>query len=332
MAKTKALAAQASAAIMDWGDEKILAEIKTQYGANLSETEWRVFMGIGKATGLNPFMREVWCIKYGTKPATIFIGRDGYRRSAQNHPEYEYHYAMAVHSNDVFGIKNGIVEHTMNVKDPGELIGAYCVVKRKSASVAVCNYISCKEYRQQHGVWETKPATMAVKVAEAQGLRASFQELFAGTYEESESWQEEKPAAANVEVMHVHTLDASELPASVRVMPARPEDVQFSRPDTDTRREPTDEEYEEWRKTLNVTTAAEMEPKEPKRTPEQNKLMRALWAEYEVAANVTGVESDTRRKALMQSMFGVETSINLTVKQADELIKKIRELTYEATL
>ena len=34
---------------------------------------------------------------------------------------------------------------------------------------------------------------MIKKVAEAQGLRGSFQELFAGTYEESENWEADKP-------------------------------------------------------------------------------------------------------------------------------------------
>jgi hypothetical protein len=53
------------------------------------------------------------------------------------------------------------------------------------------NYVDFKEYVQSFGVWKTKPATMIKKVAEAQGLRGAFQELFAGTYEESENWKED---------------------------------------------------------------------------------------------------------------------------------------------
>ncbi len=51
---------------------------------------------------------------------------------------------------------------------------------------------------QKFGVWVGKPATMIKKVAEAQGLRASFQELFAGTYEESENWKDTPAPDASI--------------------------------------------------------------------------------------------------------------------------------------
>jgi hypothetical protein len=51
----------------------------------------------------------------------------------------------------------------------------------------VINYIETKEYDTKQSVWNTKKATMSKKVAEAQGLRSNFQELFAGTLEESET-------------------------------------------------------------------------------------------------------------------------------------------------
>ena len=180
-----------TAALVDWSNKEMQVMIRETYGKGLNEGEWNLFMGLGKATGLNPFLREIWAVKYGSNPASVFVGRDGYRRSAQAHPEYESHYAMAVYANDEFDIDNGDVRHTFNLKDRGQLIGAYCVVKRKSAAKGVINFVPLSEYKQTFGVWATKPATMIIKVAEAQGLRASFQELFAGTYEESENWKEE---------------------------------------------------------------------------------------------------------------------------------------------
>lgn len=182
---------QPAAALVNWNDKETQMQIREAYGKNLNEGEWKLFMGLGMATGLNPFLREIWAVKYGSNPASVFVGRDGYRRSAQAHQEYEYHYAMAVYANDDFSIKSGVVEHDFNPADRGELVGAYCIVKRKSASREAITWVSLSEYKQNFGVWTTKPATMIIKVAEAQGLRASFQELFAGTYEESEAWKDD---------------------------------------------------------------------------------------------------------------------------------------------
>lgn len=187
---------QQKADLLNWDDQEKQAQIKEMFGNNLTPIEWSLFLQIGKSTGLNPFLREIWAVKYGNSAASIFIGRDGYRRSAQNHPEYEYHFADAVYSNDTYKVVNGEVTHEyclgkISVKDRGTLIGAYCVVKRKSASRPAITFVDLKEYLQTFGVWKTKPATMIKKVAEAQALRASFQELFAGTYEESEDWKED---------------------------------------------------------------------------------------------------------------------------------------------
>lgn len=160
--------------------------------ATLTTGEFKTFVEIGRATGLNPFLREIWAVKYKNNPASIFIGRDGYRKSAQTHKDYEHHTVDAVYDNDEFEFMDGKVRHKYNLKDRGSLVGAYCIVQRKGAKLPAFNYVEYGEYKQPFGVWIQKPATMIKKVAEAQGLRGSFQELFAGTYEESENWQAEE--------------------------------------------------------------------------------------------------------------------------------------------
>jgi hypothetical protein len=87
-------------------------------------------------------------------------------------------------------VTNGVISHTINLKDRGILSGAYCIVKRKSASQSVYVYVSLKEYKQPFGNWNTMPETMIKKVAEAQALRMCFQDVFAGTYDEAERWEE----------------------------------------------------------------------------------------------------------------------------------------------
>lgn len=195
-----------STQLVKWGEPTQMAEIKKLYAKDLTDEEFQIFVGIGQSTGLNPFLREIWAVKYGGKAASIFIGRDGYRKAAQANPEYDYHTSDAVYSKDTFKVRNGEIEHDYAQGDRGNLVGAYSVVKRRSATKAIYVYVQFVEYYQGHKdssgkikntsygkpmgptLWDTKPATMIAKVAEAQALRMAFQEIFAGTYSEAEDW------------------------------------------------------------------------------------------------------------------------------------------------
>lgn len=191
----------------------------------LSKQEFITYIEIGRLTGLNPFLREIWAVKYGKKAASIFIGRDGYRKSAQRHEKYESHSADAVYEKDSFFAKNGEVTHTYAKEGRGELLGAYCIVHRKGAKFPAYNYVEFNEYYLGHKkadgsikstkygpmkptLWDSKPATMIKKVAEAQGLRGSFQELFAGTYEESEQWEAEEAQKPKI-IVKENVIDVS---------------------------------------------------------------------------------------------------------------------------
>lgn len=169
-----------------WKDQNKLDEVKKLFAPKLTEDEFNTFVWIGKATSLNPFLREIWAVKYQWQPANIFIGRDWYRKSAQSNKEYDYHTVDAVYSNDVFEVENWEVKHKYNITNRWDLAWAYCIVKRKGSSKSMFNFVDIKEYNTNQSVWKQKPATMIKKVAEAQWLRWTFQELFAWTYDESE--------------------------------------------------------------------------------------------------------------------------------------------------
>ena len=93
-----------------WNDNEHLQEIRKLFAPTLSDIEFKIYVGMGKATGLNPFLKEIWAIKFGKDkdgkelPAQIFIGRDGYRKGAQSHPEYDFHQSDAVYENDKFDV------------------------------------------------------------------------------------------------------------------------------------------------------------------------------------------------------------------------------------
>lgn len=176
-----------------WNCEKQLKEIR-QIVSNtpLTDIEFAFLVGLGKQTGLNPFQKEIWAVKYqATKPAQIFIGKNGYSTLAKRDPEYEYHQANAVYSKDTFLMCDDEIRHSASHIDRGDLVGAYCKVKRKSAEKATYVWVTMEEYKPKYtnsdkNLWSTIPETMIKKVAEAQALRQAFGEVCQGAYSDAE--------------------------------------------------------------------------------------------------------------------------------------------------
>jgi phage recombination protein Bet len=194
-----ALQCSTTSAMMIWDDSKKLEEIRQIFAPKLNTAEFDAFVGMGKASGLNPFLREIWAVKYqDNAPAQIFVGRDGYRKAAQRHYEYDFHECDAVYSNDKFKRNSitGEIAHEYNLKDRGELLGAYCIVKRKSSVRPSYTWVKLSEYSTGKSLWNPqtgKPETMIKKVAECQGLRAAFQDLLGGTYSDGEADSMQQP-------------------------------------------------------------------------------------------------------------------------------------------
>lgn len=186
----KALSHSTNYSLAIWDQEEFLTSVKEVFSKDLSPIEFKLFLEMGKALNLNPFLKEIWAVKFGSSAAQIFIGRDGYRKAAQRDPDYEYHYCEAVYANDVFEAKEGIYDHQFNLKDRGALRGAFCKVKKKSSERPFCLYVPFEEYNKNQSNWKTMPSTMIKKVAEAQCLRMAFQDTFSGTYSEAEDWIE----------------------------------------------------------------------------------------------------------------------------------------------
>lgn len=167
--------------------EKGIQNIKQCFAPTLTNDEFKVFVGLGKSLGANPFTREIWAIKFGQQQASIFLGRDFYRKKAQEQLDYDGHVVNAVYENDGFEIIEGQPQHKVNsFKDRGNLVGAYCCVYRKNLRVPFFVTVNLDEYKKNQSTWKTIPETMIKKVAEAQALRGAYQGVFRGTYDESE--------------------------------------------------------------------------------------------------------------------------------------------------
>ena len=185
------LAKTEQAQVTIWDDEKQFNEIKKMYGSNLSEGEFMLFVQTGKAMNLNPFLHQIWAVKYGSNPAQIFVGRDGYLVNAMRHPQYAGLESTAYYSNDIMKrLPDGTLHHESNFNNRGRLMGAYAIVHRRDLDFPIIKEVLLSEYNTGKSNWAKMPETMIKKVAEAQALRFAFPEMFAGTWHESEQWMD----------------------------------------------------------------------------------------------------------------------------------------------
>jgi len=177
---------------------KLKEDIKNMYGAwlKLSIQEIERIISVAEETGLSIILREIEPYRDDNGNLLIFIKRDGYRKAAQRDPEYEYHEVYAYCKNDIVEIKEGKLNFSPNLIERGEVMGAICVVKRKSAWKEMITLVDFKEYFPKNDgskitwlrekLWQEKWMVMIEKVAEATGLRRGFSNMFNWTYHEAE--------------------------------------------------------------------------------------------------------------------------------------------------
>lgn len=171
-------------------DKSQLTNFQNTYAKWTSAPEFASFIWIIKATWLNPFKKEVWCVKYGSSPAQIFVWRDGYRKVAKQHKDYISHRVDVICENDETEVENWkLTKHKYSFKDRWDIIWAYCIVRKKGFDEEIYNFVDFQEYNTNQSKWKSSPKTMIKKVAEAQTLRMVFDELLEWTYDESEYFE-----------------------------------------------------------------------------------------------------------------------------------------------
>lgn len=168
---------------------KIVQDYIVGTDAQITMPEFKMFTALCKARKLNPFLKEVYCIKYGSQPAQLVVSKDIILRRAVLHPDYN-------------GIEDGIIvlnadgeiiERKGCFKLPTEtLVGGWARVYRKNWEHPTYCSVSFDEVAQKkkdgslNSNWSGKAATMVNKVAKVRALRETFVEEFAGMYDESE--------------------------------------------------------------------------------------------------------------------------------------------------
>lgn len=159
----------------------------------VSMQEVVMFINLCKYAGLNPWLKEAYCIKYGSEPATMVVGKEAFMKRAEKTPGFDgFEAGVIVLSGDELIYRKG----TLKLPDE-ELVGGYAEVFRRDRTHSYRVEVSFDEYaaRKKDGSlnsqWSKKPATMIRKVALVQALREAFPENFSGLYSEEEAGTEE---------------------------------------------------------------------------------------------------------------------------------------------
>ena len=200
---------------------KLTPSIVQQYIVGDSGTitlpEFKFFTELCKARKLNPFLKEAYCIKYGSQPAQIVVGKDAILKRAIVHPDYDGMESGVI----VQAIETGeIIERkgTFYLNSEEKLVGGWAKVYRKNwkyptfCSVSFDEVANKKKDGQLNSNWAGKGATMVEKVAKVRALRETFIEDLQGMYEADE--------------MNVPAPEAPSAPEPVIIEQAEPADEQ----------------------------------------------------------------------------------------------------------
>lgn len=199
----------------------------------VSIQEVAMFMNLCKFSGLNPWLKEAYCIKYGNEPATMVVGKEAFEKRAEENPAYD---------GDESGIvvidENGVISYRKGtLKLPGEeIIGGYAEVWRTDRKHSTRIEVSFEEYagRKKDGTlnsqWAKKPATMIRKVALVQALREAFPTAFGGMYIAEEQGIDEPNFSVSdvIEMQETQAIAEKQAPEEPTQEPEAPQDAQMA--------------------------------------------------------------------------------------------------------
>jgi len=135
-----------------------------------SDQEIMMFLSLCKYQGLNPFLREVYLIKYADNaPAAMVTGKEAFLKRASRNAKYE--------------------GHETGISDDGKI--AWAQVHVKGYKVPIKSEVDYDEYvglkdGKPNKMWASKGRTMLKKVALVQALREAFPEDLGGMYSQEE--------------------------------------------------------------------------------------------------------------------------------------------------
>lgn len=169
---------------------KIVQDYIVGEGGQITLQEFKFFTELCKVRKLNPFLKEAYCIKFGSNPAQIVVGKDAILKRAIINPDFD-----GIESGVIVQKADGNIEErkgTFYLNSEEKLVGGWAKVYRKNWQYPTYCSVSFDEVAQRkkdgslNSNWGSKGATMVEKVAKVRALRETFIEDLSGMYEAEE--------------------------------------------------------------------------------------------------------------------------------------------------
>ena len=189
------------------GTVELSSQIVRQYlvsgNGKVSDQEIMMFLKLCQYQKLNPFLREVYLIKYSDSASVSMVtGIETFRKRAVQNANYR--------------------GHQTGISDDGKV--AWCEVHVDGYVLPIRVEVDLYEYQGKKAdgtitkMWAEKPRTMLKKVAEAQGLRTAFPDCFAGLYSAEEM--------SYIDMTALPTGEVNMTPSKTSTVKEKPDDVQ----------------------------------------------------------------------------------------------------------
>lgn len=274
---------------INYDDKQIVKTMQETVARGTTPAEFALFVQYCKATGLNPFKKEIWCIK-ASQGLQIMTGINGF-------------WAIANASDTFDGAEVGLInasgEWVKTVPD-NSFIGAWCRVYRKDRRIPMEGEALCADYGKSFGLWKTAPRIMIKKVAESIALRKAFPQELNGLYTREEMPSEYEPSK----------------PSIVDVTPAEAE--VFAKPVVETA--PVKKAVP-----LAEDDLPDWEAKKPEPTPEPAKPAKKTPAVQAITTfyDVGGLEGDVKQKAIKYLVDCLAEEIRPDIYQTKVKLKRL---------
>lgn len=151
-------------------------------GENVTDQEIVMFLQLAKYQKLNPFLKEVYLVKFRGKPAQNIVSKEAFMKRAENHPQYNGLKAgIIVQRGDELKKLSGAVSLPTD-----KLIGGWAEVYRKDRPEPSEVEIELKEFSKGQATWNQMPKNMIRKSAIVNALREAFPETLGAMYTEDD--------------------------------------------------------------------------------------------------------------------------------------------------
>ncbi len=157
-------------------DDKLVA-IRETVAKGANDAEFTMLMHLANTYKLDPFLKEIWFIKYGQTP-TIMVSRDGLRNYAMRQDDFLGMMSQEVREGDTFKFNpiTGEIHHEIG-DGSGPITKCYCMLKRHGKPDHI-EIIDFKEYfdalSKKNPVWVSHPSAMGKKTVEVLALKKCY--------------------------------------------------------------------------------------------------------------------------------------------------------------